>query len=334
MTVSVSAELTKNNAAYSDLQSKFESSISAFESISLDPGNGFDADYWINQLESPTFTTATVTQTTVPTTTVALPAVVPPEFVPPETIVALAAGGYDSAYLEEMEQTVRSLTADILATVIPLADYDAYFKIDRAAKARAIADEINATLEKHASRRFPAAPMVAIRDATSSVEKWQLTEYEYQNKTSQERVELAKKMYFASIENGINIEELRAKLIFQYAKFFSDHNRTLVAYYRQLMDEKLAEARLTLDNVNANLAKEKQNVELQQTDNEAELELPSEVLKRAFQRIELGFKIDEEMVERRRRCMQKVCETYAGWATGVLGQAQGMATARHNVSET
>lgn len=332
MAVDVSSEIARNNAAYSDLQNKFESSVFWFESIALDPGNGFDVDYWLAQVETPTFDEAPVSGVTVTTRTVALPAVVPPEFVPPEDVYALALGSYDSEYLEAIEQEVRTLTADILDEVIPVSLYDAYFKVDRANKARAAADAINDIIEKHASRRFPIIPMVANQDAIEVVSKWQDGEYEHQDKTAKERVEIAKKMYFASIDKGISVEDLRSKLILQYARFFSDHNQTLVGYYQQLMNEKLSEARLVLENVNADLAKDLKNVELQSIDNRSEMELPKEVFQRALKRLELDFKIDEEKVERRRQCMQKICDTYAGWAVGVLGQAQGMATARHNVA--
>lgn len=332
MAVDITAELAANDAAYTELEQKFAAAVAQFESVINDTGAGFDIDTWLTSVPTPSLSLQQIAEVVAPDLTPSIPTVPLPTLIKPETIMSLVAGGYDSAYLEEMEQQIRAITADVLDDVIPASLYDEYYKQDRANKARQTVDKVDEVLDAQAKRGFPILPMRAARLSADVVSAWQQDQFEQQDKVSWERLDLARKIHFASIAAGTDIEALRAKLIAQYASFYSDHNRTLVAYYEQLMAERLAEARLILDNIKAQFSKDKTNVELLEMENKAEVELPNEVYKRAVQRLELEFKVDEENVKRRQQAMGIIADTYAGWAVGLLGQSQSMAVGKHSVA--
>jgi hypothetical protein len=334
MASDITTEIAENEAAYSSLLSKLNQSLFFFENEFDAPMDGFDIATWLAAVPAPTLASVEVPEITAPNRTATVPIVVPPAFVPPETIRALALAGYDSAYLEDLEQELRSQITNVLDDVMPAGLYDSYFRQDRAEKARAVADKIDADLAAQSRRGFPSLPMQALRRMAEVVAEWQKGEYTAQDKASAERLDLAHKAYILSLNKGVDLEALRSRLMNQFVSFYTRHNQTLAAYYRQLVQEKTETAKLALDNANAEMKLAAMNVELQKADNQAELDLPQEIYRRALVRIEQETRLDLDRMTRHHNALKEVTSTYAGWAAGALGQSQSMKVARHDTEES
>jgi hypothetical protein len=328
----IAALITSNAQAYTDLANKFSQAVSRFGNFDANAGPGLDIDAWLAALPAVDPQTVALPEIASPGTNASAPVVPGPSFVDFDPMQTFINDGYDSAYLEELEQKVRALTADVLAEVLPggLADY--YFRTSRAEKSRTVADKVTGVVAEHAKRGFPSMPMSAARGAAEVVEEWQRGEYAEQDKVAEARLDLARKIYFASIDRGVDIESLRSRVTTKFVNFYNDHNRVLVGYYRLLMDEKLAEAQLALENTKTALLQAERNVGLQRAENEAQIRNVMEVFQLAVKRLESGFTVDSEKIQRRAKALEKIAKTYAGWAVGVLGQSQSMGVSRHDVS--
>jgi hypothetical protein len=333
MASDITTEIAENEAAYSSLLSKLNQSLFFFENEFAAPMDGFDVATWLAAVPAPTLAAVEIPEVAAPNRTATAPVVVPPAFIPPETIRSLALAGYDSAYLEELEQSIRAQISGVLDAVIPIGMYDAYFKKDRAEKARLTADKVDAVTTVQSRRGFPVLPMAAMRQVAETVAEWQKGEYTEQDKVAAERLDLAHKAYILSLNKGVALEALRSRLMNQFVSFYTRHNQTLASYYRQLVQEKTETAKLALDNVNAEMKLAAMNVELQKADNQAELDLPQEIYRRALVRIEQETRLDLDRMTRHHNALKEVTSTYAGWAAGALGQSQSMKVARHTVEE-
>lgn len=337
MTIDLAAEQTRQNNLFNEVVAAFTAAREAFEDTVTNPGSGFDLEAWLNLLPTVSLRVATVSAISNPASYHGNdidPNVTKPTLITPSAITALSEGAYDSAYLEAMEQEIRTLTADIIIQVLPVSLRNAYFNRGNIQLARVLMDDIDSIKSAEGERGFPSAPMRLARLIGERTGQWQDKNYAKQNEVAKERLDLANKLYFESINSGIKIEDIRSRVILEYSKLYGRHNITLSGYYDQLVSEKTAEAKLALDNISSKLRQEQANVSMLQQDNTEEVELPETIYQRAIKRLDNEFLIDKELVERRQVAMKKIVDVYAGWMTATVGGLQTTITAKHNTTAT
>lgn len=330
MAVNISTEIALNVTEYNELEASFLSALNTFESASTAPGTGFNVEAWTGAIPDPTFTAASLPEVNAGITA---PTIAAPALLAPSSVATLAAQGYDSAYLTAIADDITSILNGVIDEVLPVSLVEAYFRTDRASRARAAADKVDAVLDTQARRGFPSMTHTAARQVTEVLSEWQDGTFAVQDNAAVSRLDLAQKIHIAALSTGINLESLRARFIATLTRYYNDYNGQLVRTYKHLIDEKLGEGRVALNAATVALEKAAKGVELQSESNRAEIELPSEIFRRARVRIEQEFSIDAELVSRRKAALEKITATYGSWAIGTLGQAQSMAVGRHKVAQ-
>ena len=332
----IKAEQAKQLAYYTDSVAEYEVSKTNFENTILNPGTGFDIEYWLGLL--PPVGLIKTDLTDIPDLVSYLandlaPDVVKPTLITPDDISLLATAGYDSQYLEDIEQEIRTITSDIITAVLPAGSYDDYYLVDSSRRARDASDAIDKAREKEEGRGFAVATMTLVREITEVVTKWQNDTYLSQNEVSKKILDRAIQTYFSSVNHGVDIEDIRSRVIMDYAKFYSDQNMVLASYYGQFVDEKIAAATLAYQNLKNALDQEISNVETAKNDNKEEVDLAISFFQSALDRLKQEATVDEELVKRRFMAMEKICEIYAGWMASSVGSLQSTTSPKYDITE-